>query len=128
MRAEGLVKGDLRPRLARFILAKEYAALASSQLVVESIVEDLRAKRECLREIEHFVSRDTVIGSNTSAIPPSLLQQGSKYPDRILGMHWAEPAHTRRFMEIICGDQTDEKYAERARKLAQDWGKESAVL
>jgi len=128
MRAEGLVKGDLRPRLGRFIVTKEYAALADSQLVVESIVEDLTAKRECLREIEHFVNRDAVIVSNASAIPPSLLQQGSKHPDRILGMHWAEPAHTTRFMEIICGDQTNEKFAERARKLAQGWGKEPSVL
>jgi len=128
MQAEGVAKGDLRPRLGRFIVGKEYSALAGSQLVVESIVEDLRAKRECLREIEQFVSRDTVIGSNTSAIPPSLLQQGSQYPDRILGMHWAEPAHTTRFMEIICGNQTDEKFAERARKLAQGWGKEPSVL
>jgi len=128
MRAEGLVKGDLRPRLGRFIVTKEYAALADSQLVVESIVEDLTAKRECLREIEHFVNRDAVIVSNASAIPPSLLQHGSKHPDRILGMHWAEPAHPPRFMEIICGDQTNEKFAERARKLAQGWGKEPSVL
>jgi 3-hydroxybutyryl-CoA dehydrogenase len=128
MRAEGLVKGDPRRRLFYFTVAKEYAALAGSQLVVEAIVEDLKAKRECLGQIERYVSRDTVIGSNTSAIPPSLLQQGSEYPDRILGVHWAEPAHTTRFMEIICGNRTDEKFAERARKLAQGWGKEPSVL
>ncbi len=128
MQAEGLLKGDLRPRLRRFIVTEEYAALADSQLVVECIVEDLKAKRECLREIERFVRRDTIVGSNSSAIPPSLLQQGLKYPDRILGMHWGEPAHTMRFMEIICGEQTDAKFAERARKLAQGWGKEPSML
>ena len=128
MRAEGLVKGDPRHPLRYFAVAKEYAALADSQLVVESIVEDLKAKRKCLREIERFVSRDTVIGSNTSAIPPSLLQQGSKYPDRILGMHWAEPAHTTRFMEIICGKQTDLRYAQQAVAWARRWGKESSLL
>ena len=128
MQAEGLVKGDLRPRLGRFIVAKEYAALAGSQLVVESIVEDLSAKRECLREIERFVSRNTVIGSNTSAIPPSLLQGGSKYPDRILGMHWGEPAYTMRFMEIICGKWTGLRYAQQAVKWARRWGKEPSLL
>jgi len=128
MQEEGLVRGDPRVRLRYFAVAKEYAALANCKLVVESIVEDLRAKRKCLREIERFVRRDTVIGSNTSAIPPSLLQQGSKYPDRILGMHWGEPAYTLRFMEIICGKRTHLRYAQQAVDWARRWGKEPSLL
>lgn len=128
MRAEGLVKRDPRRLVSRFTIAKDYAALADIQLVIESIIEDLRMKRTCLREVEHFVSRGTIIGTNTSAMLPSLLQRGLNYPGRLLGIHWAEPAHTTRFMEIICGKETDLRYAHRAIILARRWGKEPSLL
>ena len=85
-------------------------------------------KKEVLRKIEAVVSPGTIIGSNTSAIPISILQQGMVHPERVLGIHWGKPAQTLRSMEIICGDQTDPRFAERARKLAQGWGKEPSVL
>src|SRR5207245_1769801 len=85
-------------------------------------------KRRWLGEIELFVSRDTIIGSNASAIPPSLLQRGLRHPDRVLGIHWGDPAHTTRFMEIICGRQTDPRCAARAMALARSWGKEPSLL
>ena len=44
------------------------------------------------------------------------------------GIHWGEPAHVLRFMEIICGDQTDMRFVERARALAERWGKEPSVV
>jgi len=49
-------------------------------------------------------------------------------PERVLGIHRGEPAQTLRFMEIICRDQTEPGFAERARKLAQGWGKGPSVL
>ena len=128
MRAEGLAK-ESAPRLAdRFRTSDDYSALAESQLVLESIVEDLKLKRACLHEIERSVRREAIIGSNTSAIPPSLLQRGMSYPDRVMGIHWGEPAHITRFMEIVCGNQTKLRYARRAVALARRWGKEPSLL
>jgi 3-hydroxyacyl-CoA dehydrogenase len=128
MRAEGLAKGSA-PRLTdRFTTSDDYSALAESQLVLESIVEDPKLKRACLHEIERSVRREAIIGSNTSAIPPSLLQRGMSYPDRVMGIHWGEPAHTTRFMEIVCGNQTKLRYARRAVALARRWGKEPSLL
>ncbi len=128
MRAEGWLKRDPRRLVSRFTVAKEYAALTDTHLVIESIIEDLRMKRKCLREVEHFISRGTIIGTNTSAIPPSLLQRGLNHPGRLIGIHWAEPAHTTRFMEIICGKETELRYARRAIVLARSWGKEPTLM
>jgi len=74
------------------------------------------------------VSPDTIIGSNTSAIPPTALQHNALHPERILGMHWGEPAHITRFMEIICGKNTLPVHAERALALARQLGKEPSLL
>lgn len=125
---EGILKADPSKVVGRFTISDSYSVLGDCQIVIESVFEDIEAKREVIRKVEEVVSLQTIIGSNTSAIPLSHLQQGAIHPERILGIHWGEPAHVLRFMEIICGEQTDPEIAERVRALALHWGKEPSVL
>jgi 3-hydroxybutyryl-CoA dehydrogenase len=127
-RKEGLLRADPKSLLRKLSLASHYGELQESQLVIESVVEDLNIKRQVIKNIEQVVPADTLLGSNTSAIPPTLLQQGALHPERILGVHWGEPAHITRFMEIICGKNTSPANAERALALARQWGKEPSLL
>src|SRR5438309_4637330 len=128
LREERLLRSDPRRIMRRLTISQDYSALRQSQIVVECVTEDLNVKREVIRRIEQTVSPGTVIGSNTSAIPPTALQQDALHPERILGIHWAEPAHITRFMEIICGEGTLPVYAERAFALARQLGKEPSLL
>ena len=128
MKAERVLRAGLSQVIDCFEASENYAALRNCGAVIESIYENVENKKKVLNTIEGVVSPETIIGSNTSAIPVTILQRGMAHPERVLGIHWAEPAQTTRFMEIICGDQTDEKSAQRARKLAQGWGKEPSVL
>lgn len=125
---ERILKADPSKVIGRFTISDSYSVFGQSQIVIESIFEEIEAKREVIREVEKVVSPQTIIGSNTSAIPLSHLQQGAIHPERILGIHWGEPAHVLRFMEIVCGEQTDPQIAERVRALAIHWGKEPSVL
>lgn len=128
LREEGLLKSGPSQVIKRFSVSDGYSVLEKSVVVIESIIESIEAKKKVLRSIEEVVSPKTLIGSNTSAIPVSNLQQGALHPERILGIHWAEPAHVTRFMEIICGKDTEPACAERVRALARAWGKEPSVL
>jgi 3-hydroxybutyryl-CoA dehydrogenase len=128
LREEGLLRSDPRRILKRLTISENYSDLSQSQIVVECVTEDLDIKKEVIRRIEQAVSPDTIIGSNTSAIPPTVLQNNALHPERILGIHWAEPAHVTRFMEIICGEDTLPIYAERALALARQLGKEPSLL
>jgi 3-hydroxybutyryl-CoA dehydrogenase len=114
--------------LRKLTVSEDHSDLRQSQIVIECVTEDLNVKRQVIRKIEHAVPADTIIGSNTSAIPPTLLQQGALHPERILGTHWAEPAHITRFMEIICGKDTSPVCADCALALAQQLGKEPSLL
>jgi len=128
MKKEKLFSGDPDAAVRRLLLSEDMSLLSDCHVVLESIVERLDAKYEVFRKVEAVVSPQAIIGSNTSAIPVSLLQQGAIHPERFLGIHWGEPAHISRFMEIICGDQTDPRFAERAKVLAEGWDKEPSLV
>jgi len=128
MKAEKVLRANPSQVIEGFRASEDYASLRDCDAVIESIYENVENKKEVLKRIEDSVSTDAIIGSNTSAIPVTVLQRGMAHPERVLGIHWAEPAQTTRFMEIICGDQTEQRFAERARKLAEGWGKEPSVL
>ena len=128
LREERLLRSDPRRILRRLTVSASYSVLRQSEIVVECVTEDLSVKRNVIHKIEQAVSPGTIIGSNTSALPPTTLQQDALHPERILGIHWAEPAHITRFMEIICGKDTLPVYAERAYALARQLGKEPSLL
>ena len=125
---KGLLHADPEELMDRVAIAGDFSALSAVQIVVESTVEDLAVKRQVIASIEGAVASRALIGSNTSAIPVTELQRNAVHPQRILGLHWAEPANITRFMEVICGRQTSPASAQRAMRLARQWGKEPSLL
>lgn len=128
LQQEGLLQEDPATIMSRFIVTENIALLSGQTIVVESITEDVSEKMALYRQLEMVLPPDAVIGSNTSAIPVTILQKGMLHPERLLGIHWAEPAHITRFMEVICGEDTDIKYAQKIVALAEGWGKEPSLL
>jgi 3-hydroxybutyryl-CoA dehydrogenase len=112
----------------RYIEAASLEDLRDVDLLIESITEDESAKAGLFAELEEIVGPETVICSNTSAIPISVLQQGLRHPQRFVGMHWGEPCHIMRFMEIIRGEKTSEEAFDTARVLAEQLGKEPSLV
>lgn len=114
--------------LTKLTLTENYTDLKHCRLVIECTLEDPVIKQRVYGLIEEQVGDETVIGSNTSAIPISQLQSLTRRPQRVIGLHWAEPSHTTRFLEVICGDQTELAYAEFFYALSHHWGKEPTLV
>jgi len=127
-RSHGLVRSSPARLIGHASISGDFRSLQNAAIVIESTVEDLIVKREVLKKIEEVVSARALIGSNTSAIPVTELQLGTTHPERILGLHWAEPAHVTRFMEVICGKATSLRNALRVMRLARHWHKEPSLL
>jgi 3-hydroxyacyl-CoA dehydrogenase len=128
MKRERLFTGDPRAVVGKLQLSEDFSALGICGIVMESVLEDLAVKHEVIRKVEGAVSPEALIGSNTSALPVTELQRGAQHPERILGIHWAEPAHITRFMEVICGNQTSPECGERVILLASRWKKEPTLV
>jgi 3-hydroxybutyryl-CoA dehydrogenase len=128
MRREKLLTKQPASLLKHLSTSDDFGALRGCRLVIESIFENLIDKREVLRKIEDAVAPGALIGSNTSALPVTELQRDARYPERILGVHWGEPAHILRFLEVICGEQTDQQNAQKIMRLAALWKKEPTLV
>ncbi len=128
LQEEGMLKEDPNIVLERLTITNDYSLFANHEVVIESIIENVEDKKRVFQQLENVLSPTAIIGSNTSAIPVTILQSGLKRPERLLGIHWGEPAHILRFLEVICGEQSDIKYAEKIVALAEEWGKEPSLV
>jgi 3-hydroxybutyryl-CoA dehydrogenase len=84
------------------------SAVAGADVVVEAVFEDIAIKHEVLKLIEESTGDDTVITTNTSAIPVSDLATVLRRPERFFGVHWFNPAPYLPAIEIIVGEKSDE--------------------
>lgn len=124
----GLLKSPPESYLSSLTFSESYKDLGDCKLVNECVIEDMEIKKQVYGRIESVVKTDTVIATNTSAIPISELQSCILHPERFIGIHWAEPAFATRFMEIISGDKTDPEIADWVYKLSHFWHKEPTLL
>ncbi|MBO9633338.1 MAG: 3-hydroxyacyl-CoA dehydrogenase family protein [Chitinophagaceae bacterium] len=113
---------------ARLQITEDYRLLADCAIVIECTIENLPIKESVYKKIEAVISEEALLCSNTSAIPISLLQQHTKLPARFFGLHWAEPSHTTRFLEVICGDRSDVSKGELLYNISHNWGKEPTLV
>jgi 3-hydroxybutyryl-CoA dehydrogenase len=97
--------------------------MVSAKLVVEAIVEDLAVKRNLFRELEVVVGHDTILATNTSSFSITALAAGMKYPGRVVGMHFFNPAPLMPLVEVVSGLATDPEIAATIHATAQAWGK-----
>jgi 3-hydroxybutyryl-CoA dehydrogenase len=111
----------------RYTAAQDFESVKECSFIVESVTEDIAAKEAVFDELESRVSSSIVIATNTSAIPISQLQQRRKVPARFVGMHWAEPAHATRFMELVRGAQTSDETLQVTAAMARRLGKEPCI-
>ncbi len=96
-------------------------------LVIEAIVEDLNAKKSVFEMVEDIVSNDCIIATNTSSLSIAAIAAACKTPERVLGIHFFNPAPLMKLVEIIPAVQTSKGTLEKARELIQSWGKTAVV-
>jgi 3-hydroxybutyryl-CoA dehydrogenase len=98
------------------VISEDFFELRNCKIVIECTLENIEIKQTVYQKIENIIDKDAILTSNTSAIPISILQKECQFPERFLGLHWSEPSHTTRFLEIICGE------------LAHFWEKEPTLV
>ena len=99
-----LLKDNLHTPLVK---AQDYSDFADCDLVIESVVEVEEIKKTVLERIENSVSQETLIATNTSAIPLTKLGQALRHPERFCGIHFCHP-QLMQLVEVVRGSQSSE--------------------
>jgi 3-hydroxybutyryl-CoA dehydrogenase len=103
------------------------AAAAGTDHVIESIVEDVEAKRSLFRALDGICAEHVIFASNTSQFAISRLASATERPDRVIGTHWFNPPPVMRLIEIVRGVETSDATVEQTLELARRFGKETVV-
>jgi 3-hydroxybutyryl-CoA dehydrogenase len=109
--------------LARLTTTTELADLAGCDLVIEAVVEELEAKRKLFRELEDVVAPDAVLATNTSALSVTDIASATERPERVVGMHFFNPAPVLPLVEIVRTDAASDEAVEAAYAFAERIGK-----
>jgi 3-hydroxybutyryl-CoA dehydrogenase len=127
--ARGVEKGrltqeDMDAALGRLRLTTELEAVAGCDLVVEAIVEQADAKKELFAELDRIVSPQAVLATNTSALSVTELAAATSHPQRVVGMHFFNPAPVLPLVEVVRTELTDPAVHDAAYEFAKRIGKE----
>ncbi len=102
-------------------------SLSQCDMVIEAIVEDLDIKTTLFQSLEGIVAEDAILATNTSSLSVTALARGCTRPDRVIGLHFFNPAPLMALVEVIPALQTDADLASHALAQMAAWGKSPAL-
>jgi len=128
---KGIVKGKLSHKVKEDtldnIVVTHELTNATGELIIEAIVEDLKIKTDLLLKLETINREDTIFATNTSSIPITRLQSQLKRPGRLAGLHFFNPAHIMKLVEIVSGSETEGEIVEILSEFSKNIGKTSVT-
>ncbi|MFL5619522.1 MAG: 3-hydroxyacyl-CoA dehydrogenase NAD-binding domain-containing protein [Gemmatimonadaceae bacterium] len=102
-------------------------AFGECAVVIEAVAEDLGVKRALFAALEEVLPRDGILATNTSSLSVAAIAAATTYADRVVGMHFFNPAPLMALVEVVPAITTSPEVAERTRALASAWGKTTVV-
>jgi 3-hydroxyacyl-CoA dehydrogenase len=129
MEKAGLIKGKSEGVLDHLstepVLSK---GVSDSSFVIEAVFENIDTKKEVFKKVEASVSPETIISSNTTAIPITSLASVTTHPERVVGSHFWNPPQLMRAVEVTKGEKTSPATVEKIVSILRNAGKKPAVV
>ena len=122
-----LTDSDAYSLFSRIRFSDHMSDFRDCSIVIEAIVEEIEQKQIAFKSIETIVGSNVIIASNTSSLSISAMGAQMQHPERILGVHFFNPAPLMRLVEIIPALQTEPQFIEKARRLIDSWGKTTVI-
>ncbi len=128
LRRRRLTKYDHRRLKALVSGGTDWAGFGRADLVIEAVFEDLEVKRNVFRDLDEHVSQTCILASNTSTIPISRIAEATRWPERVLGMHFFSPVDKMPLLEVIVAEKTAPVAVVTAVNFGRRMGKTTIVV
>jgi len=122
---KGKTTTDKASQTLTLLTAVNKTADMKADIIIEAVLENLEIKQELFKQLETVNSPETILATNTSSIPITQIARSLQYPNRVVGVHFFNPAHIMKLVEIISGAETDCNVAQKAFEWAESLGKKA---
>lgn len=131
--AKGIERGKVTEQerdetLSRIRATTDFVEIGESDLVIEAAPENLELKQSLLRQTEELVMSHCIFATNTSSLSISEIAKVSNRPTSVVGMHFFNPVHIMRLVEIVVSNETSDETTATVREVAQRMKKEPIVV
>jgi 3-hydroxyacyl-CoA dehydrogenase len=120
-----MTPNEIEPKIVLASGTTSYDDFSDVDIVIEAVPEDMKIKKQVFKELDEICPESTILATNTSALSISEIASATKHPEKVVGMHFFNPAHVMKLVEVIPGLQTSEDtvmdvmaFSESLRKLA----------
>jgi 3-hydroxybutyryl-CoA dehydrogenase len=121
--------GDAAAAIARLHLSPDLEpAVHGADLIIEAVPENLELKKDLFAQADLFCVEETIMASNTSSISITQLAESVERRDRFVGLHFFNPPHAMKLIEIVRGERTSDETVASAREVAEKMGKTAIVV
>ncbi|MCM3734397.1 3-hydroxyacyl-CoA dehydrogenase family protein [Bacillus cytotoxicus] len=103
-------------------------ACKDAELIIEAATENLQLKKEIFKQLDSYASPATILATNTSELSVTAIASATNRTEKVLGMHWFNPAPVMKLIEIVRGVDTAEQTIQVVKELAEEIGKETVVV
>jgi 3-hydroxybutyryl-CoA dehydrogenase len=124
---KGKIK-DEEEILGRIQLSTELEDAKDSGLIIEAVVESMDVKKEVFSQLDRVCGKETILASNTSSLSITELASATSRPDRVVGLHFFNPAYRMELVEIVRGLHTSEETIEKMKDFSEKIGKKAIVV
>ncbi len=121
--SKGIEPEELEITLSKIMATTQYEPLANADLIVESVIEDLDAKRKIFQKLDSICNPDIILASNTSSLLISKIAEDVKHPERVVGMHFFNPIPKMKLVEIIRTEKTSDNVLKKTHEFARRFNK-----
>ena len=124
-----VTEGDMRSAISRIRTSTDVEdAVAAADLVIEAIVEKLDTKRELFSQLDRVSKPHAILATNTSSLSIAAIASATGRPDRVIGMHFFNPVHIMKLIEVVVASETSEETLAAVLGVAARMGKEAITV
>lgn len=114
---------DMKQALTRIKKRTNLNDLDTCDLIIEAVLEDIKVKRDLFKKLDQIAHHTAILATNTSSLSVTSIASATKKPERVVGMHFFNPVHLMKLVEIVRGARTSDETVKSATAIAEQLGK-----
>lgn len=122
-----MTKEETAGIIQRIRYVNDLTDFSACSLVIEAIIEDLDIKRSLFQGLEEIVSEDCILATNTSSLSVAAIAAACRLPERVIGLHFFNPAPLMALVEVVPAIQTNPELIQKTSDWMKEWGKTPVI-